>query len=311
METKKKSFFVKFKDAIVNFEEYKIFADEKTSTAFKYILKLMLMFVLILTVLTIWQANKQFQNVIKFLDSELPNFKFENSNLIIEGEKSKFIKAEENNYFGFIIDDSVENIENIPEINDYEIAVVFTKNKIVLKNEVNIEQQKTYEEIFNLSGLDKNLTKQQIINLLSEINMKKAFGIFAIIIFISLYIVYLTQILLDILLLSLVGYLLSKIINIKIKYKSIFNISAYALTLSTVLYIIYIILNTLYGINIKLFNIAYNSIAYVYIMTAMLMMKTDLMKTQMQLIKIAEIQKEVQKQPDEEIEKPKEKEEPK
>ena len=69
--------------------------------------------------------------------------------------------------------------------------------------------------------------------------MIKIYAIFAVIAFIYFYMVYLIQFFLDILLLSIVGYLLSKIVGVKLKYKSIFNIGSYAITLSIILYLIY------------------------------------------------------------------------
>ena len=126
--------------------------------------------------------------------------------------------------------------------------------------------------------------------------MTKIYAIFAIIAFIYLYIIYLIQILLDVLLLSVVGYLLSKIVGIKLKYKSVFNMSVYALTLSIILYMIYTVTNLFTGFTIKYFEIAYNAIAYIYIITAMMMIKSDLIKQQMEVGKIVEEQKKIREE---------------
>lgn len=104
----------------------------------------------------------------------------------------------------------------------------------------------------------------------------------------------------DILLLSVVGYLLSRIVGLKFKYSAIFNMSTYALTLPIILYMLYIVLNTLTGFYIKLFDIAYNAISYIYIATAMLMIKSDLIKRHMELAQVIKVQKEVQKEAEEE-----------
>lgn len=130
--------------------------------------------------------------------------------------------------------------------------------------------------------------------------MTKIYAIFTIIAFIYLYIIYLIQIILDVLLLSIVGYLLSKIVGIKLKYKSVFNMSVYALTLSIILYMIYMVTNLFTGFTIKYFEIAYNAIAYIYIITAMMMIKSDLIKQQMEVGKIVEEQKKIRKEKQEE-----------
>lgn len=141
--------------------------------------------------------------------------------------------------------------------------------------------------------------------------MSKIYAIFAVVSFVYLYIIYLIQIILDTLLLSVVGYLLSKIINVKFKYKSIFNMSPYALTLSIILYMIYIIVNLFTGFTIKYFEIAYNAIAYIYITTAMLMIKSDLIKQQMEVGKIIQEQKKIREEKKEENEEQPKQEEPK
>ena len=141
--------------------------------------------------------------------------------------------------------------------------------------------------------------------------MIKIYAVFIVIEFIYLYIIYLIQFLLDILLLSLIAYLLSKIIGINFNYKSIFNISVYALTLSIVLYMIYMIVNLFTGFTIKYFEIAYNAIAYIYIITAMLMIKSDLIKQQIEVGKIVEEQKKVREEKKEQENKEKEDKKPK
>ena len=126
--------------------------------------------------------------------------------------------------------------------------------------------------------------------------MTKIYVAFAVISFVYLYIIYLIRFLLDILLLSVVAYLLAKIIGVKFKYQSIFNISVYALTLSIILYGVYMIINLFTGFTIKYFEIAYNAIAYIYIITAMLMMKSDLIKQQIEVGKIVEEQKKIREE---------------
>ena len=97
----------------------------------------------------------------------------------------------------------------------------------------------------------------------------------------------------DIVFLSLVGFIFSKIIGINFKYKQVFNMSVYAITLSVILYMIYIVVNILTGFVVKYFEVAYNAIAYIYIMTAMMMIKSDLTKEKIMVGKIIQEQKKV------------------
>ncbi len=123
--------------------------------------------------------------------------------------------------------------------------------------------------------------------------MAELYIIFGLMAFVFLFIMYFIKILIDALWLSIVGYLLSRIFNIKLKYKSVYNLSIYSLTLSTILYMIYIVANMYTGFTIKHFDIPYNAIAYIYIITAVLMIRSDLIKQQMEVGKIVEEQKKI------------------
>ncbi len=308
METKKIPFFVRLKNAIINFDEYKTFSEEKISSAIKYILKLVLIFTFIIAIALTWKVVQEANILINDFKNECPEFSFKDNLLVIEGDNKKIVKGDESGYFGFIVDSEKEKLSDVEEAGDYQRVIAVLKDKIVIKNVDNIETSSTYKQLGQSYNFN-NLNKTSILQFLSGNNMTKIFAIFAAISFVYLYVVYLIQILLDILLLSVVGYLFSKIIGIKFKYKSIFNMSAYALTLSIILYIIYIVVNLFTGFTIKHFEIAYNAIAYIYIITAMLMIKSDLIKQQIEVGKIVEEQKKIREEKKKEEER--EKEQPK
>lgn len=311
MEKTKKPFFIKLKNAIINFDEYKNFADEKLWTSFKYILKLMLIFTILITVSLTYKVIIEANKAIEEFKQECPEFSFEDNKLVIEGD-NRIVKGDESGYFGLIIDSNEESLSNIEEAGDYERVIAFLKDKVVIRSSDNIEASNSYENLeqeypeYNLS----NLNRDKAMEFLSSKNISKIYAGISIISFIYLFVIYLVQVLFDILLLSIVGYLFSKIINIKLKYKSIFCISIYAITLPILLYMVYIIVNIFTGFTIKYFEIAYNAIAYIYIITAMLMMKSDLVKQQVEVGKIVEEQKKVREEKDKEEkreEKPKDK----
>ncbi len=138
--------------------------------------------------------------------------------------------------------------------------------------------------------------------------MYPIYAMFIIISLVYLFIIYTLEILIDVLLLSVVGYLVTKIVNVKFKYRSIFNMSIYALTLSILLYLIYTIVNIFTMFTVKYFDIAYNAIAYIYMITAILTIKSDLIKQQIELQMIQKEQKKVKEENREEKEKKEEKE---
>lgn len=295
MEQNKMVFFKRTKNAITNFDGYKVFAEEKVSVSVKYLLKLMLIFTIIITIgVTVKLAN-EVNKMIQIYKEECPEFRFEENNLVIEGENKQFIKGDSEGIFGVIIDSEKENLKDVENSGSYQSTIAILKDKMVLKGAENIETTITYKDLSKNYDIS-NVNKQTVLELASNENMAKICAIFVVVSIIYLFIVYFIQVLVDVLLLSIVGFLLSKIIGVKFKYSSIFNMSVYSLTLSIVLYMIYIIVNLYTGFEIKYFEIAYNAIAYIYIITAMLMIKSDLIKQQMELTKIVKVQKQVREE---------------
>lgn len=107
---------------------------------------------------------------------------------------------------------------------------------------------------------------------------------------------------------SIMGLLVSRIARIRLKYKPIYIMSMYALTLPIILNCIYAVTNVLTGFTIDYFQIVYASIACIYIVTAILMIKTDFIEQQRELIKIVQEQRKVkyEQREDKEDEKKKE-----
>jgi len=312
MKTKKVSFFKRIRDAVINFDEYLSISEEKLSVAIKYIIKLALIFTFIITIALTVKIVQEANNLIISFQNEAPQFGFRNNELVIEGDNQKIIKGDESGYFGVVVDTQKQVLNDVEETSDYQRIIGFLKDKIVIRDVEGIETSLTYEDLskdYDLSNVDKNA----IIKFISE-NSTKIYVILAVVIFVYFFIVYLIQFLLDIILLSVVGYLLAKIVGVKLKYRAIFNMSAYAITLSIILYGIYMIVNLFTGFTIKYFEIAYNAIAYIYIITAMLTIKSDLIKQQIEVGKIEEEQRKIReekKQKEEEEQKNKEEEKPK
>lgn len=308
MEQKKVGFFKRVKNAITNFDGYKVFAEENISVAIKYLLKIMIIFAIVITTGLAIKLTNEVNKSIGIFKEECPDFKFEDNNLIIEGENKQFIKGDENGFFGVIIDSEKDNLADVEKANEYQRIIAVLKDKIVIKNVENIESSITYQQLSQNYDIS-NMNKQTILELASNENMAKIYAIFVVISIIYLFVIYLIQVILDVLLLSVIGFLLSKIIGVEFKYKSIFNMSVYSLTLSIVLYMIYIIVNLFTGFEIKYFEIAYNAIAYIYIITAMLMIKSDLIKQQGELTKIVQVQKKIREERQEDNKEEKEKKE--
>ena len=295
MEKKKKPFFINVKNAIVNFDEYKIFSEEKTSLAIKYFFKLLLIFVLIFTIALICRIINISNNFISDFKNECPEFSFNNYVLEIKGDNKKIVKGDDSGYFGLIIDSQNDNLSDVKESSNYQRVIGILKDKVVIKNVDGVESFQDYKQLNERYDIS-NLNKSKVLDFFSRNNLTKIYTIIGIVFFIYLFVVYLIEFMLDILMLSVVGYLFSRIVRIKLKYKSLFNLSVYSLTLSILLYLIYIIANLFTGFTIRYFEVAYHAISYIYIVTAILMIRSDLVKQQIEVSKIVKEQKKIREE---------------
>lgn len=306
MEQKKIPFFKKLKNAITNFDEYQKFSQEKLGTAIKYFLKLMLIFSILISGFLTARMYKEIETIKTSFAEECPDFRIENNTLLIEGENKKYEKGIGYETLGLIVDS--ENTDLTEEQNgQYQRIIAFYKDKMVMKT-MDTKTSMTYEDISKNQNIN-GLSKQQILDYVNSNEMLVVYSIFFVVTIIFVFIAYSIQILLDIFLLSIIGLIMSKIAAVKLKYKEVFNMSIYALTLSVVLYLIYICVNISTGFTIKYFDLAYQIISYIYIVTAILMIKSDLIKQQIEVGRIIEEQKKVREekqQEDNEEEKPKE-----
>lgn len=135
-----------------------------------------------------------------------------------------------------------------------------------IENEINNELEINFEEI------------QKII--------EQNYGMFFIIAFLSVLSIYFFSTFIDAIMLGILGTIIARIVGIKMKYKSAFNIGVYSLTLSIILQAIYLVVNILFNFEIKYFQWMYVTISYVYVVVAILMIKTQFINQQKELIRI-------------------------
>ena len=113
------------------------------------------------------------------------------------------------------------------------------------------------------------------------------------------------------LLTSLVGSIVLRFSRIRMKFSKLYAMSIYASTLSMILTVFYNILTNHFNINIDSFEFLSMLIAYIYITAVIYMIRSDLIKQQLELIQIAKVQAKVKEQMDKEKEEKKEQEDKK
>ena len=179
---------------------------------------------------------------------------------------------------------SLANVFNEDEIRDFDgLAIAFTKKHVLLKqqNSTSITTQ-TYEEISNTIDLS-GINKDYILNMFSGENSYNILANIFAIIFISTFLTYFLTAILDTIALSLLGFIVSRLIRIPFKYGALYSLSISAITLPVILNAIYLIANMFTGFVIPYFQIMYTLIAYVYLIAALLIMRSEIIKKKVQI----------------------------
>jgi hypothetical protein len=315
-KTKKIGFFKRIFLAISDFEEYEYFASEDIRVAIKYLLKIMLIFVLVVSGVFLYQMHTSFKEAINYFNENINEINYSDGALSVNnGEKIEILS--DNSIISYIVintsatDDEINDYKT--QLENYDSGIIALNNKVIFKNEL-LSQNLEYSYNTLLQSYQiKEFNKQDIQNFISQIDMVSLYTSVFIVMFIYLYIIYLTSTLVDIIMLAIFGFVIARIAKVKIRFRATFNIGIYALTLPILLNLIYIIVNNLTGFTIQYFNWMYTTISYIYVIVAILMIKTDLINRQQELMQLWEEQKKIREEliKKEEEEKKNQEEEPK
>jgi len=291
--------YKKFWYSATKFEKYPEMAAEGVGRAFRYLMWLMFMFSVILVIGLCVKAQQVAKLGIEYLDNNFSEINYQNGELSVIANQNSIISSS-----GNVTINTRELTQQ--EVQEYESEAKSTKPEIVwLKDEVifkynSVVGKYEYKDILDGFGI-KEFNKQSLINLLNkEINSPKIYLAYGVIAVIYTFIGYFLSTLLDILVLSFFGWLTTIIAKIQMRYRAIFNMSVYAITISTVLRLIYVYINLFTDFNIKYFDLMYTAISFICLAAAIFMIKSDVIRQQIELIKIIEKQK---KEEQEEIEK--------
>lgn len=307
-EKKECSFFRKVLISIKDFEKYPDLASKKWGVVLVYLMKLLAIFTVVVSFCSIYAVSKEIKSGLAYIESEVPNFVFEDNKLKVEGE-SPIVKEDNKNFFDFVVLDTgnleEETVKGYKDsLQNADNGVVLLQDKALLKTKVtNGMLEYSYESIANEYQIE-NFNKNEMLNYFSGNNLLLIyFGIF-IMIFIYLFLMYFTSIWLDIILLALFGYIVAFFMGMRLRFVAMCKIAIHSLTLPILLNTIVVLIESFTTFRIKYFEVMYIGIAYVYVLAAILMIKSDVMKNKQELIKIIEEQQKVR----EELERQKEEE---
>ena len=311
-EVKGMGFFKKVKYSIFNIEKYPEMATEGIGNTLSYIAKLVMILAVVLSVWTLYQTYQMINEGTSYLENEFPDFSYSDGTLTVDSEEAIII---ENEQFGKIIvdtnTDSEETINQyLNQINEYGTGALILKNRAVLKNITTTrEVPYNYQESFNSINLTE-FSKQDVVNYVQNGEINSLYFSVFISLFIYSFAMYFINTLWYAIIIGIVGYFTMWMLKMKMRFVAVFNMAIYALTLSTILNILYLIVNMLFNFTIEYFSIMYITVATIYLLAAIFILKTDLMKKQAEVMKIVEAQQIVKKELEEqEKEDKKEKEE--
>ena len=305
-EKKKTNFFKQAFKSVKDLDKYEDFASELPKDAFKYLFKLILVFTMIVTAFYTYKMVDSLNDIYSNLKGTIPEFSYAGGVLSVNGTEPIILEQFEDSIGKVIIDTNIQ--ENAlqqyeKEIDNSTVAILVLKDKVIMTSNGTAGQVVyNYTDITNAYGVTE-FTKQDVINYIDGLNIVSIYSSIYLMIFVYLFIIYFISILIDILILALLAFVISRISRIRLKFAPSFNIAVHAITLPALLNLVYIIVNLLTGFVIKHFQFMYTTISYIYVIVAILMIKTDFINRQIELMKIAQeqekIREEMQKQKEE------------
>lgn len=298
MEKKEKtsSFGKEVVASIKDFEKYQDFAIQKTGNAIRYLLILMLLFVIVVVASYTYKISQIVENAVVALKNDMPEFYYQDKELVVKSEEPIYIENTKL-FSGMIIIDT--NTEEQEKIDGYVQKIkLYDNGFLILKDRIMVKTMATstintllYEQIASNYNIG-DFTKEEVITAIDGVNRVSLYFALFLTIFIYFFILYVLSTFIDVIMLAALGYVTARIVGIHIKYNSTFNMAAHSVTLSILLNAIYIVANALTGFVIRYFDIMYTTISFIYMVTAILIIRTNLIKRQ---IEIAKIQKEQEK----------------
>ena len=295
-------FFKKMIMSIKDIERYPELAAQKPIQVISYILKIIAIFTLVITAISTYNMSTKINSGISYFQNEIPDIKFENNILKVESQEAIKIQREDSIVNTIIIDTNEIDIQKeekyTAEIKSTSNGIVFLKDKVLINlgNNYTVIQM-SYQELSQKYNIQK-LDKQDIVNYFSGTNLVLIYVAIFAISYIYLYFVYLISIFMDAALLGILGYITAMVLRLRLRFLAMCNMAVHALTLPIILNLIYIIIQTFTGFEIKYFQIMYIAISYVYIIASILMIKSDVIKKQQELSKIIEEQARVKQEMD-------------
>ena len=303
-KTEKINFLKRLWFSISKIEKYPDMAAEGVKKALGYLVKIVMILTLVISAGMVYQTYTLIQRGINYLNNEFPEFSYKDGVISVASEKELKI-SQEKMLIGEVIVDTLTEDENI--VNQYinEViqngeGVIVLKDRLIVKNSsVGGTINYSYKDTFEQWGI-KEFNKQDVINYVKSSGMIKIYASLFLTIFVYSFIMYFLTTISNVVLLSIFGYITTLLARIRMRYVAIFNMSVYAITLSVILNMLYIGVNIFVTFSMEYFQVMYIAVAAIYLVAAIMILKSDFIKKQAELMKIAETEEIIKKEMEEE-----------
>jgi len=248
------NFFIQLSNSIINVNFYKMAVRQAIAKGMIYLLLISTVFGFIASIKPAYEYSRGIDLLTGIFQEEIPDFVFKDGKLNINDEMPVITG---NDSFTIIIDTTGETGREI--LDDYDTALLVLKDRIIHKNMTNI-QENDFSYFSNLT-----ITKDTIRGWLPYLKLiSLMIVVFAVIAFVVVR--YLSAFIA-----SFIAFIISSINNIKLSYTSLFNLSAYSLTIPIIL----VALFKTGSIEIKFFWLIYFFISAIYLWAAIRGIKKD------------------------------------
>ena len=304
IQTKKMKFFKRLWYSISKIEKYPDMAAEGFKRALGYLVKIVMLLTLVISAGMIYQTNTLVQKGINYLNNEFPEFTYKDGMLSVASETELKINQEKFPIGEVIVDTNTDDEQKvnqyINEVTENGEGVVVLKDKIIVKNSSVVGTiNYSYKDTFEQMGITE-FNKQDVIDYTNGSGMIKLYASLFLTIFVYSFIMYFLTTISNVVLLSIFGFITTLIAKIRMRYVAIFNMSVYAITLSVILNMLYIGVNIFIPFSMEYFQVMYVAVAAIYLVAAILILKSDFIKKQAELMKIEEAEELIKKENEEE-----------
>lgn len=300
----KTNFFKRLWYSISKIEKYPDMAAEGFKRALGYLVKIVMILTLVISAGMIYQTHILIQKGVNYLNNEFPEFTYKDGILSVASETELKINQEKLPIGEVIVDTNTDDEQKvnqyINEVTENEEGVVVLKDKIIVKNSSVVGTiNYSYKDTFEQMGITE-FNKQDVINYANGSGMFKLYASLFLTIFVYSFIMYFLTTISNVVLLSIFGFITTLLAKIRMRYVAIFNMSVYAITLSVILNMLYIGINVFVPFSMEYFQVMYVAVAAIYLVAAILILKSDFIKKQAELMKIAEAEELIKKENEEE-----------